>query len=297
MKKIIFPILCLLFLLSLLYAMTGHSQPTKAAPDYISREYNECLSFDLNLFYKGLEKTRDMSDKDSYENVKGMISTHHLLASDLIHNLFKSVSKNKYENVVIIGPDHSSRRGNSIMISDKDWSTPFGALEIAENYNEQLSTHPLVEIDNGFMELEHSNSVLIPFIKYYLPDARINTIALPTTLTIKESTDFGNFLAETLDSENTLLIASIDFSHYLSYKEASLHDVETFSSICDMDFEKISRYTNDNLDSPETLMVFLTYTKSLGCNKNLLENKNSAEYVKPTKEGTTSYFTMVYTVD
>ena len=146
------------------------------------------------------------------------------------------------------------------------------------------------------MELEHSNSSLIPFIKYYFPDIKINTIALPTTLTIKESSHFGNLLAETLDSENTLLIASIDYSHYLSYSEACIHDVETFSSISDMDFEKISRYTNDNLDSPETLMAFLTYVKSLGCHKHLIDNRNSAEYVKPGKEGTTSYFTMIYNI-
>jgi AmmeMemoRadiSam system protein B len=226
-----------------------------------------------------------------------VISTHHLLASDLVHNLLKSVGKNHYENIVIIGPDHNSRRGNDIIISDNNWSTPFGVLEVNAKYNNKLSTNPLVEIDNGFMELEHSNSALIPFIKYYFPDARINTIALPTTLTIKESTDFGNLLAETLDSENTLLLASIDFSHYLSFREASLHDVETFTSISDMDFEKISRYTNDNLDSPETLIAFLTYVDSMGCNKHLIDNKNSAQYVEPGEEGTTSYFTMVYTAD
>jgi AmmeMemoRadiSam system protein B len=298
MKKILTLLICL----SLLSICTGCTikEPVETqdiSEDYISTEYNQCLPFDLNLFYNGLENSKVISEEDCYSNVKGMISTHHLLASDLVHNLLKSVEKNHYDNIVIIGPDHSSRRGNDIIISSNDWSTPFGTLKINAKYNEKLSTHPLVKIDNGFMELEHSNSVLIPFIKYYFPAAKINTIALPTTLTIKESTDFGNFLTETLDSENTLLIASIDFSHYLLYREASLHDVETFSSISDMDFEKISRYTNDNLDSPETLITFLTYVDSIGCHKNLLENKNSAQYIKPGEEGTTSYFTMVYTSD
>lgn len=296
MKKILVPIICLFLLLSVVCTMTGHGEIKDETRDYISTEYNKCLSFDLNLFYTGLENSKYISEEDSHQNSKGIISTHHLLASDLIHNLFKSLSESNYENIVIIGPDHRSRNGNTIFISDNDWSTPFGTLEINKDYNEKLSTHPLVVINNGFMELEHSNSTLIPFIKYYFPDVKINTIALPTTLTIKESTDFGNLLAETLDSENTLLIASIDFSHYLSYREACTHDVETFSSITDMDFEKISRYTNDNLDSPESLIAFLTYVNSLGCHKHLIDNRNSAEYVEPGKEGTTSYFTMIYNI-
>ncbi|SHI86361.1 hypothetical protein SAMN02745751_01239 [Dethiosulfatibacter aminovorans DSM 17477] len=277
------------------YDTRGHGETDMPEITYESQEYNNCIPFDLDLFYMGLENSKDISEEEIFTNARGMLSTHHLLASDIIHNLFKSVSSNQYENIVIIGPDHSSRNGNTIFISDNTWLTPFGEVQVNEDYNETLKKHPLVKVDNTFMETEHSNSALIPFIKYYFPDAKINTIALPTTLTIKESTDFGNLLAETLDSENTLLLASIDFSHYLSYREACLRDVETFSSICDRDFEKISRYSNDNLDSPETLMAFLTYVDSLGCRKHLLENKNSAEYVYPGKEGTTSYFTMVYT--
>lgn len=277
--------------------LKGHSEPENTSLEYISTEYNECLPFDINLFYKGLENFNNITKEDCYSNAKGIISTHHLLASDIIHNLFKSVEKNNCSNIVIIGPDHNSRRGNDIIISDNDWATPFGVVQINRDYNEELSTFPLVKTDNKFMENEHSNSALIPFIKYYFPDSQINTIALPTTLTLKESTEFGNLLAEILDSENTLLLASIDFSHYLSFRDASLHDVETFSSISDMDFEKISRYNNDNLDSPETLIAFLTYVDSLDCQKHLLENKNSAQYVKPDDEGTTSYFTMVYTSD
>ena len=277
------------------YETADHGETDMPEISYESREYNHCITFDLDLFYSGLENSNNMSEEEIFTDARGIISTHHLLASDLIHNLFKSVSCNKYENIVIIGPDHGSRNGTTIFISDNTWLTPFGEVETNKDYNENLKKHPLVRVDNYFMEREHSNSALIPFIKYYFPEAKINTIALPTTLTIKESTDFGNLLAETLDSEYTLLLASIDFSHYLSYREACLRDVETFSSICDRDFEKISRYTNDNLDSPETLIAFITYVDSLKCHKHLLENKNSAEYVEPGQEGTTSYFTMVYT--
>lgn len=294
MNKIIAFLICISIVLSAC-SLKEHSEPENISLEYISTKYNECLPFEINLFYNGLENSKTIAKEDCYSNTKGIISTHHLLASDIIHNLFKSIEANHYDNIVIIGPDHSSRRGNDIIISDNAWSTPFGIVEINMKYNEKLSTFPLVKTDNEFMESEHSNSALIPFIKYYFPDAKLNTIALPTTLTIKESTDFGNLLAETLDSENTLLLASIDFSHYLSFSEASLHDVETFTSISDMDFEKISRYTNDNLDSPETLIAFLTYVDSLACYKHLLENKNSAHYAKPDEEGTTSYFTMVYT--
>lgn len=258
---------------------------------YTSNVYNQCLFYNERTFYETIHK----ETIPSFSDVKGIICTHHLLASGMMHKLFESIEGNSYENIVIIGPDHNSKNGMDIFISKNDWLTPFGILEINEQYNSMLLSKPHVKANDTIMQNEHSSSALIPFIKYYFPNAKVNTIAIPATLNKKESIYIGNYLHEILDSSKTLLIASIDFSHYLNAAQASANDKITLDSITKMDLAKISRFNNDNLDSPQTLIAFLTYiSKSDSKQLNLLENKNSYDILPINYDYTTSYFTIIY---
>jgi len=253
--------------------------------------YIRLSDFDEALFWVTLKD----NELQSYEDVKGIISTHHTLASELIHDLFRSVQGNDYDNIVIIGPDHNSREGLKIITSDAGWSTPFGTLELNESYHVKLLQHPFMAVNNTIMKNEHSSGAIIPYIKYYFPDTSINTVAIPATMNLKESQEFGEFLSEMIDVENTLLIASLDFSHYLNVPEAYKMDEITLKAIQEKNYREIMRFTNDNVDSPQTLIAFLTYIDEIGCSKGILLNhKNSYDLVPADYNSTTSYFSFIY---
>src|SRR5665648_57401 len=167
--------------------LLGCSTNKTIKKSYTSNDFNDCLFYSENFFYQTMNK----ENISTYPDVKGIISTHHLLASGMIHTLFKSIEGNSYENIVIIGPDHNSKNGLEIPISENDWHTSFGLLENNNLYYKSLILHPYVKSNDTLMEQEHSSAVLIPFVKYYFPDAIITTIALPATLNKKESIDFG----------------------------------------------------------------------------------------------------------
>jgi len=256
------------------------------------KSYNDCNFYDENEFFSTMPKEDETLQ---FENAKGIICSHHLLASGLIHDVFKAVENSNYENVIIIGPDHNSKKGLQISLSENDWQTPFGMLNINREYNEWLESYRYAEFDDPLMVDEHSNDALIPFVKYYFPKAEITTIALPSTLTKEEAEDFGNFLYENIGSENTLLIASIDFSHYLLKEEADEMDIVTLEAIKHRDLERISRLDNDHLDSPQTLIAFLTYMNNINCsNEKLIDHLNSYDIVPVDNQGTTSYLTYVF---
>jgi hypothetical protein len=272
-------------------AVSEVQKPSESSTAYQSSLYIQLSDFDEALFWVTLKD----KELEVYKGVKGIISTHHTLASVLIHDLFISIKDNQYDSVVIIGPDHNSREGLKIITSDAGWSTPFGTLELNESYHRKLLEHPYMTVDNAIMKNEHSSGAIIPYVKYYLPDATINTIAIPATLNLKESEELGVFLSEMIDTENTLLIASLDFSHYLTVPEAYRMDEITLKAIQEKNYRKIMGFTNDNVDSPQTLIAFLTYMGEIGCSQEiLLDHKNSYDLVPADYYSTTSYFSFIF---
>ncbi|HBH13485.1 MAG TPA: AmmeMemoRadiSam system protein B [Clostridiales bacterium] len=252
--------------------------------------YISLSDFDEALFWVTLKD----KELQSYEDVKGIISTHHALASEMIHNLFRSIQVNDYDSVIIIGPDHNSREGLTIITSDAGWSTPFGTLELNKTYHQRLLQHPYMAVNNIVMKNEHSSGAIIPYIKYYFPDASINTVAIPATMNLNESEEFGVFLSEMIDVENTLLVASLDFSHYLPVPKAYAMDEITIKAIQEKNYREIMQFTNDNVDSPQTLIAFLTYMNEIDYSKEiLLDHKNSYDLVPANYHFTTSYFSFI----
>lgn len=272
-------------------AFSENQKPNDSTTAYESGSYIQLSDFDEALFWVTLKD----KELESYKDVKGVICTHHTLASELIHDLLLSIQVNTYDSVVIIGPDHNSREGLKIITSDAGWSTPFGTLELNKTYHQSLLQHPYVSVNNAIMKNEHSSGALIPYIKYYFPDASINTIAIPATMNLEESIKLGSFLSEILVDDNTLLVASLDFSHYLTVPEAYERDSETLQAIQEKNYREIVRFTNDNVDSPQILIAFLSYMDKIGCsNKILLDHKNSYDLVPADYYSTTSYFSFIF---
>lgn len=275
-------------------AVWEYHKPNDSTTVYESGLYIQLSDFDESLFWV----TQKDKELKSYKDVKGIICTHHTLASELIHDLFLSIQVNGYDSIIIIGPDHNSREGLKIITSDTGWSTPFGTLELNKTYHQILLQHPYVSVNNTIMKNEHSSGALIPYVKYYFPDSSINTIAIPATMNRKESQELGLFLSEMIGDENTLLIASLDFSHYLNVQEAYKMDEITLQAIQEKNYHEIMRFTNDHIDSPQTLIAFLTYMSEIGYSQEiLLDHKNSFDLVPMDYYSTTSYFSFIYSDD
>jgi AmmeMemoRadiSam system protein B len=254
--------------------------------EYLPSEY------DMELFLSPIQKEMEVTE---FDDVSGIICPHHLLASDLIHRIFMTVGNNSYENIVIIGPDHKSVHGLEIALSGSPWQTPFGIMEVDQEFIGELQKMPRVQIDDQLMALEHSSSALLPFIAYYFNEVRVTAIAIPATLSIEESKALGRKLSELIDSDTTLLIASVDFSHYLDYETACKMDLESLDMLVKNDYERIYQANHRHFDSSQTLITFLTYMEEIDCTEGrLIDHGNAFDYIPDTSQGTTSYFTFVY---
>ena len=228
-------------------------------------------------------------------DVRGCIVPHHLLAKDLIHEVFQHVKKYNYKTVVLIGPDHESKDMGKIFTTLNDWQTPMGILKTDKKMTTELLKNSFVSDNDEKITMEHSVSGIIPFIKYYMEDVEVISLVLTKQVKSEDVNTLVEELYKNVDAEKTLFIASIDFSHYLDLNKADSMDKISIEAIQDDDIKKIMSFTNDNLDSPASLVTILKLMdKSEVQNKSVLNRSNSELILKKRLKETTSYITYLF---
>jgi len=260
-----------------------------------------CNFFDENEFgiYTSQAKVYDMNGKILCGTVP-----HHLLAGKMIAGFFKTAAENRadIETVVVIAPIHEPLN-NKLCVSIADWATPFGVLKNDCDLSRRLINGTGAAIDDDMVEKDHSASSLIPFVKYYFPQASAACflIAGGADKTIPERV--SEILEEFAGEKNCLFVFSVDFSHYLTPGQTRERDNETLEAVMSGNVNLIAGMDNGNMDSPKCVCAFLHLTKRLNGNVLMLDHSNSLEisrlpYTSPDfDEGLTSYFVFAGTGD
>ncbi|MDD2498062.1 MAG: AmmeMemoRadiSam system protein B [Desulfitobacteriaceae bacterium] len=228
------------------------------------------------------------------QKITGAVVPHHLLAGKLIQEIFVSLERETPSTIIVIGPNHDNAGGEALT-STWGWQTPFGVVEADQDLIERLiQLYPLRE-DNETCSNEHSLGNIMPFIKYYLPQAKVVPIILHHDLSLEEANTLGTLIAEEA-GEGTVVVASVDFSHYLTRQEAEEKDKETLEALRQGNMGQIFSFGNDYLDSPPSLGVLFSAMKKWEIiDFTVVKNTNSGEILKNDQIETTSYFTMVFT--
>ena len=290
-SKIIVVIMVFMAATGSIFAYNNTTNKSESVPyNYNSRNI-ECLYYNVRDFINipDYKITKDVG------NVRGCIVPHHLVAKDLIHEVFQNTSKNKYKTVVLIGPDHESINKGKIFTTLSNWQTPTGILETDGEITKKLLKNNFVIESTDKLTMEHSTSSIIPFINYYMKDVKVITLVLTKQVRLDDVEILTNALYENLNMEETLFIASIDFSHYLNLQNAEKMDSISMEAIQNKDIDKIMSFTNDNLDSPISVVAMLKIMDKAGISeKTVLNHSNSELILKKKTEETTSYITYLF---
>lgn len=252
------------------------------------------------LFYDEKEFSRSIQTKKTYQELEGTvvgIIPHHLVAADMISGFMEGVANDNIDTVVIIGPKHYNCN-SKIITSDATWSTALGNLEADKDIIDRFITMQTLMVDNNKerMEADHAVSVLVPYVKKYLPVAKIVPILISGSLTMKEVEELSDFLTEVSRDKNILLLGSIDFSHYLNSKESAVKDKETILLIESKHYLRIKELGDDNIDSPNTLLTLMKYIDKMNYQDlRLIDHSSSLEKIglpessEVFKDGLTTY--------
>jgi AmmeMemoRadiSam system protein B len=150
-----------------------------------------------------------------------------------------SLSQQKFDTIVIVNPSHTGYGEDISLCGHTAWDTPFGLIDVDTDFAREtgLKTSALAH------QQEHSGEVMLPLLKYFLSyDFKI----IPITLRI-QTPEKARQVAHAIDkaqkvsNKKILMIASSDFSHYVSPEHGKKQDDFVIDEILKLDTDEIYR--------------------------------------------------------
>lgn len=285
MKKRTFTTLALTaaLLTAVFVFQTFHSSPV-VIPTVAEESHNTVIAS---------ETKQSFLDADQQTQVTGLIVPHFAPVSNLIIDALKQVTTTP-DLIILIGPNHYEVGTSPIITgvynSAKLQITP----KFATEQMQRLAKIGAATKEDSIISGDHSIGTPLPFIALQFP----NTPILPIILKYHQNLDNIQKLLSALQSisaRNTLIIASVDFSHYLSSAIAPQKDTETQKYIAEHNYAKLEKLSNDFIDSPWSLITFLKYLEQNGVqNGRELAHINTGQLAGQIIESSTSFFTYIY---
>lgn len=249
--------------------------------------------FDRDTFYAGIEQSKK-ENKTFTNRISGGIIPHHLFPGFIITDFFSRLSQQNPTTIILIGPNHYERGDYKVISSLYGWETPSGIVEPNEQIIQGLVASKLIKVDETNLPKDHAVAGIMPFVKHYLPNTKVVLLLLSGFITKEDAQMLSISLKNYMDKD-TIIVAAVDFSHYLTNPQAQEKDKTTFELMKSFNYDQLLSLNNDYLDSPPSVATLLMTMQTLGTTKmELLYHTNSGEMQKNNSIETTSYFSIVY---
>ncbi|MDI6603060.1 MAG: AmmeMemoRadiSam system protein B [Patescibacteria group bacterium] len=194
---------------------------TETKPPEIVSKYHHSQFFEYAQFIESSTEQAKSEEKIDLDLVLGGIISHDVPATIPLLSKFYTKLKNTREvkTFIILGPDHVDRGRRQISVSKATFITPFGQVLPNLEIIEKLEGSGFVVHDETPFDREHSIGSQLLLISKLFPEARIVPLVFRSNISNKTTRELGRLLAEIAD-DSTFVIASVDFSHYLSERQA-----------------------------------------------------------------------------
>lgn len=215
---------------------------------------------------------------------KGMIVPHHTVPMDIIVDMYQR-SASDVEHILLISPDHFLNERRHITTSKRSWSGSFGKVFNNVDLTNQFLSLPYVIENDEEIFVEHGINTHIPLIAKYFPKADIVNLAISKEASIEELDELISIIPD-----DVFIIASVDFSHYLTKAEADINDEMTVKYLKSKNYEQLFSLNDGYFDSPGCLYVIFKRLDGTS-EMTIYDHKNAFDYLG-TFHNTTSYFTI-----
>jgi AmmeMemoRadiSam system protein B len=222
---------------------------------------------------------------------KAVIVPHHWVAGHLIIGGIRDlVAGSGATRVIVVGPNHIAAGGALVTTSDQAWSTPLGRVDADAGAARRLAGARVATLSPGALTHEHSMAGMMPALADAAPGVRVVPLAIRPGLRLPEARRLAGALGPLLADPKTVLVVSVDFSHYHSADVARRNDLESIALLRDLDAVSAIGLSDEHFDSPGSIATLLEAMRAAGATRFVLRaNTNSAEILGPTPAGTTSY--------
>ena len=149
------------------------------------------------------------------------------------------LKEKQFAKIIVLAPDHRIGFKGGAVSDVKAYETPLGLIRLHDDAARLRRQSNLFRAIPAADQHEHSLEVVLPFLQHYLKEFAL----IPIVLGPGNIDHYAAALDPLLD-RNTLLVASSDLSHYLSYQEAVARDQQTIQMILDLKAGKLLKRDN-----------------------------------------------------
>lgn len=288
-----------LIICAALIALAGASgliAPESVAQSNPSTTLHE-IPLNRGLFYGGVDMHPTTTlEKTVCTNTRVALVPHHDLATDMIAKLLNQLAGvNQPKVVVVIGPNHTNTGEAMVHTSAARWLAPDGEVAPNTTVVEALVADGLATIDEAILSREHAAYVPIAYVKRYFPEATVVPLIISGYQTESGSRELAQALSTVLPVES-LVLGSVDFSHYLPAESMPAKDAVTESLMRQRSYSDLAKLTSDNTDSPQSLITLLTLADIWQTpTMHVVDNYTSATILRQPVTSATSYFSLCFT--
>lgn len=231
----------------------------------------------------------------SNQRLTGITVPHHLLTADLVALGFHAASGFRYKRIVILSPDHFHKTQKLFATTTRGFDTVLGPVAADIEAARRLETNSDIVEDSCLFAKEHGVLAMLPFLHHYFPEAKI----VPVAMSVKAHRDDWDRLAEPLKAivdDDTLIVESTDFSHYLPQHDARRFDQQTLNILAAGSLDGIAALRQpDHADSVGALYIQTKLQRALfGAGPLVIANENSQEHTSDYVARTTSYVVALF---
>ena len=140
-----------------------------------------------------------------------------------------------FDTVVILGPNHTGYGAPVSVWTESSWETPLGEVKVNEELARKV-VGGIIGADETAHIYEHSIEVQLPWLQHLYGELKIVPIAM-LAQDVETAREVGKAISKTGD--NTIIIASSDFTHYEPHSIATEKDKSMIEAIVNFDEEML----------------------------------------------------------
>lgn len=187
-----------------------------------------------------------------YYQPVAIVLPHHNLVETTRQQFLKDVSRRRLftRHIILLSPDHFSPQQTQVTSSTRDWNLSTGKAKYNNFLEVSLPQNNSIYDDHGIYNPLTDLKKSFPLADFFPVLIGQQTVPsdLQSLLTqIKNKCGF-----------DCLVVASVDFSHYLPATLAEVHDVFTLNNLQNLDLDKILL---SEVDSPQSLYLLSSFAR------------------------------------
>jgi hypothetical protein len=178
--------------------------------------------------------------------IKGLVSPHagYMYSGHVAAHGFAALARDGFpETFIVIGPNHHGI-GSGVALTTHDFQTPLGVLEVDKELANALHKG-LIDDDLEAHKHEHSLEVQLPFIQYLAPKAKFVPICM-LMQDYETAGEVGQTIKKAIEGRDVVIVASTDFSHYVSPAAAKEKDAMALERILALDAKGLDATVKKN---------------------------------------------------